>query len=282
MKHIVIDARLSRSTTGRYVDKLIEYLQEIDKENRYSIILKSEAAATWKFTNPNFTPVIADIKEFTFAEQLKLLPILYRLKPDLVHFPMVQQPILYPKRSVTTMHDLTTLRFYNPSKNYIIFKLKQLVYYFVNWFAVVKSKRIITISNFVCGDIKRLFPIARLRKPVVTYESADKMSDHPKSYKPADGKKFIFYVGQSHPHKNLPRLIDAFALLHQKNPDLVLLIVGKSAKQNQDIINRANDSPAKDSILITGFLEDGQLAWLYETAWLMCFLLLVRVLDCRA
>jgi glycosyltransferase involved in cell wall biosynthesis len=275
-KHIVVDARESRTTTGRYIDKLIEYLQIIDTKNKYSLVMKTKAAETWTLTNPNFKIITCDVKEFTFAEQFVLAKVLYGLKADLVHFPMVQQPVLYWKRSTTTLQDLTTLRFYNPAKNYLVFKAKQLVYYFVNWFAVVKSKELITISNFVKGDVERFFPLSKNKKFTVTLESSDVVSSGRESVKELEGKKFIFYVGQSHPHKNLNRLVQAHKILTGSdsatadrgpvNPDadVVLAIVGKSGKDNPHLHRFVETNGNADKILYTGFVSDEQLAWLYK------------------
>ena len=38
---IVIDARTLRTSTGRYIERLIHYLQKIDNKNDYVILLKS-------------------------------------------------------------------------------------------------------------------------------------------------------------------------------------------------------------------------------------------------
>ena len=37
---IAIDARTLRTSTGRYIERLIHYLQKIDKKNDYIILLK--------------------------------------------------------------------------------------------------------------------------------------------------------------------------------------------------------------------------------------------------
>ena len=36
---IVIDARIIFTTTGRYVYRLLEQLQQIDKDNQYTVLL---------------------------------------------------------------------------------------------------------------------------------------------------------------------------------------------------------------------------------------------------
>ena len=94
-KHIVIDARNRRSSTGRYTDRLVENLQKIDKLNKYSILVEHDDP--WKFKNKNFKPVYCDYPQFSFSpfDQFYFARLLYRLKPDLVHFTMPQQPLFF-------------------------------------------------------------------------------------------------------------------------------------------------------------------------------------------
>jgi len=66
---------------------------------------------------------------------------------------MVQQPVRYSGKVVTTMHDLTTTRFKNPDKNPVVFTAKQQVYKWVNKEVAKKSEYIIVASNYVKNDI---------------------------------------------------------------------------------------------------------------------------------
>ena len=260
---IVIDARESGTTSGRYVDKLLEYLQKIDIKNEYYILLKSHRLDSYKSMPENFHAVECNVKEFTFAEQFKLLKVINNLKPDLVHFPMVQQPILYLGKTVTTMQDLTTLRFSNPSKNPVIFKIKQAVYLIVNYVAVRKSTKLIAISEFTKKDVIKTLHYNQPEKFTITYEAADELPKPSENIQELDGKKFIMYVGRHQPHKNLERLIDAHQLLLKNNPDTVLAIVGKKDKTTEILENKVTSNGYKN-ILFTGFVTDQQLRWLYE------------------
>jgi hypothetical protein len=152
MAKIAIDAREISTSTGRYIERLIFYLQKIDKNNKYLVLLNPHDYTALNFSN-NFEKVLCSAEKFTWAEQTDLKKQLKQLRPDLVHFGMVQQPILYKGKVVTTMHDLTTTRFKNPTKNSFVFWFKQQVYKFVNWRVAKKSKYIITPSQFVKNDI---------------------------------------------------------------------------------------------------------------------------------
>lgn len=260
MKHIVIDARNMPFSTGRYVEMLVRYLEKIDNEHRYSVLMYPDKMDKWKPTNPNFTAVPCPHKEFSFAEQMGFKKQLESLRPDLVHFSMVQQPIFYRGAVVTTMHDLTTVRFRDPSKNPIIFTLKQWVYVLVNIVAAHKSKAIITPSDFVRHDVAT-FTHTDLGKITYTHEAVDDF-DAPEEPMPMfEGKAFIVADGRPRPHKNLRRIIEAFAIVHQNHPDLYLMLVGKRNQADAPFTKLIEELGLKDRAIQTDFIPDGQLKW---------------------
>lgn len=259
---IVIDARESGSSTGRYIDKLIKYLQKTDKTNEYYLLLKSGRAKAYEDADINFHVVQCDIKEFTFAEQFQLKKLIEDLRPDLVHFGMVQQPVLYRGEVVTTMHDLTTLRFTNKSKNAVVFKIKQFVYKYVNKIVAKKSRVIITPSEFVKNDIVEFAKI-NPDKITVTPEAADRILEKPEPVQELIDKKYIMYVGRHQSHKNLEQLIKAHQKLLAINPDLFLAVAGKKDRVTK-ILEKNIDSKGYRNILFTGFVSEGQLRWMYE------------------
>jgi glycosyltransferase involved in cell wall biosynthesis len=213
---------------------------------------------------PGFQRQECPHKEFTFAEQIGLKEQVERLQPDLVHFTMVQQPVwLNPAIPVvTTMHDLTTARFRNPAKNAVTFTLKQQVYKWLNRRVARRSAAIITPSDFVRQDVASFCGIAT-DKITITYEAAD---DLPLPAKPVDGlegREFIVYVGRPTPHKNLERLIEAFATLQKSHTDLRLVLAGKK-DVNYTRIESLVKQRGIENVVFTDFITDNQLRWLYE------------------
>jgi glycosyltransferase involved in cell wall biosynthesis len=259
---IVIDARESGSTTGRYIDKLIEHMHAHKPD--HSVIILTHAERTDFFANiaPDFVILQTPFKEFTFSEQIGFMRQLRGLEADLVHFGMVQQPVMYHGRVVTTMHDLTTLRFRNPAKNPLIFWAKQRVYAWVNKRAAHKSAAVITPTEFVKNDVAHYTHI-KPGKITVTYEAADFISDAPVPVEGVADKQFIMYIGRPLPHKNLGTLIDAFALLRETRPELHLVLAGRK-DANYERYEAYAKEKGIDQIMFTGFISDAQLRWLYE------------------
>jgi glycosyltransferase involved in cell wall biosynthesis len=262
MAKIVIDARNLRTSSGRYVERLLHYLQQIDHANNYIVLLKPQDITGWVPTNPNFITMACPHKEFTFSEQIGLLRQVHKLHPDLVHFAFAQQPILYPGKVVTTIHDLTTLRFNNPDKQPLVFKLKQKVYFGVNFVVGHKSLRVITPTKFVKEDVVKTLHVPADRI-TFTYESADRITDTAEIVPKVAKKKFIMYLGRPTPHKNLWRLVETFRELQKTRPDLYLVLAGKK-DANYDQIEAKIKSEHITNIIFTGFISDGQLRWLYE------------------
>ena len=209
--HIAIDARFLNSGTGTYGVKLLEYLQQIDKVNQYSVIVKAKDAEYWQPTNPNFTLHPVDFAFYSFAEQLGLKKFLDDLAPDLVHFAMPQQPILYAGKRITTMHDLTLLNTYNSDKNWLVFHAKQLVGRFVFKRIARISDHIIAISENTKREYQAFTPIPEDKISVI-YEAAEARPGKLQSYN-VPFKEFIMYVGQQPDYKNLRRLAEAHQLL---------------------------------------------------------------------
>jgi glycosyltransferase involved in cell wall biosynthesis len=263
MKRIVIDARELRTSSGRYVERLLHYLQNLDtNKHRYTILLKSQDIAEWRPSKLNFETVACPHKEFSFAEQIGLRRQIRELQPDLVHFTFPQQPIWYHGQIVTTIHDLTTARFANPDKNPVVFKFKQQVYKYVIKRAARKSVRVIVPSQFVKNDVVQFTGIDP-EKIIVTYEAADRITEAPQPLPKLINKQFILYVGRPTPHKNLERLIEAFELLRAQHPELRLVLAGKK-DANYRRIEALIESRDVKNILFTDFVTEGQLRWLYE------------------
>lgn len=258
--HIAIDARIINSSTGRYVERLLHYLQTIDTTTQYTVLVRAKDSNYWKPTADNFTVKVAEYDNYSFAEQIGFKKFLDELHADIVHFCMPQQPIFYTGKHITTVHDLSLLKTYNSDKNWLIFHLKQLVGRFVFRRVIKSSSQIITISEYTKKDILDFVKIPK-EKISITLEAADIFVDKIRPYD-HPFKRFILYVGQQSDYKNIKRLGDAHQKLLETYPDLGLILVGKknaSVLKNESYFTRKNYT----NILFTDFIEDNQRDWLY-------------------
>jgi glycosyltransferase involved in cell wall biosynthesis len=260
MSRIVIDARELRTSSGRYVERLLHYLQKLDSEHEYLVLLKPRDFDGWRPTSPKFTKLACPYKEFSFSEQLGFYRQLRGLKADLVHFPMVQQPVLYGGRTVTTMNDLTTARFRNLAKNRLVFWCKQRVYRWLNRRVARRTNAIITYSQFVKDDVAA-FAGGAPDKITVTPLAADKIEAAAEPVAGLADQRFLFYVGRPTAHKNLERLVAAFGQLNA--PGLKLVLAGQKDANYQRLESTVRERGIT-GVVFPGRVSEGQLRWLYE------------------
>lgn len=267
MKKIVIDARGYTTTTGRYMRKLIENLEILEKgksDREYVVLMFSNELEQYQPKNAQFSKLAADFSHYSLVpEQIKLWLFLNKLRADLVHFTMPQQPVFYRGNHITTVHDLTLLKVFPGNRNKLVYKLKQAAGTFIFKRIANTSKQIITPSQSTKNEYLALTKI-RPEKITVTLESADPVTVTPSPYSALVDKSYIMYVGQQSNYKNLRRLMQAHQALLTTHPQLRLVLVGKLGNYGKQTKAWAEQQNFKN-IVLTGYIDsDSQLAWLYQ------------------
>ena len=173
-KHIVIDGRIRRASTGRYVDRLLEHLQQIDHQNHYTVLL--EPGDDWEPSSKRFTTVVCKYPQFSFnpIQQVAFARQLYKLKPDLVHFTMTgQQPLFYFGPQITFTHDLTMLKYARRGRlPKWVHRLRMRGYRLLLWSAHKKAKRVLVPTEYV-RDAVHKYHLFTGRKLTVTLEASE-------------------------------------------------------------------------------------------------------------
>jgi len=261
MKIIAIDARIISSTTGRYIERLINYLEQIDNQNQYLILVRKKDRGFYKPKNKNFKIVIADFADYSFGEQLGFATLLQKLKPDLVHFCMPQQPLLYGRSAITTIHDLNLLRITKNDMNPIELAVKKLIFRGLLFTVARRTRHIITPTNFTKNDLVN-FSRVKSSKVTVTYEGSLETASKQKPVKALENQDFIMYLGRAEPYKNNRGIIKAHQRLLKNHSQLQLVIAGKIDELRQADIKWAEQNKYKN-IHFLGFVSDEEAAWLY-------------------
>jgi glycosyltransferase involved in cell wall biosynthesis len=262
---------------GRYTQKLIENLEEIDKENYYFVFLGRENFDQYAPHNPHFQKVLAPYGWYTLLEQLRLPQLLYKYRLDLMHFPHFNVPFLYRRKFVVTIHDLILLKFptlRGTTLHPFFYKIKFLAYKLIIASAIRRAQKIITVSNFTKEEILKYYAgKAQKEKTVVTYEAGMPVNEKVKKEtqknleilrKYVILKPYLLYVGNAYPHKNLERMIQAFtkAVLPQ---DLRLVLIGKAdyfyTKLKQFVVENNIQN-----VIFAGQVEEKDLSAIYQEA----------------
>ena len=269
---IAIDARIVFTSTGRYVERLLYHLQDLDDKNEYLVLLLKKDMEAWQPRVQNFTKIEADFPPYGLAEQRGFLKLLNSLKADLVHFTMPQHPVLYTRPHIVTIHDLTLVDFVNRRKeswarDFYKQVVKPAAFRLVVSRAVQGSKAVITPTEYVRQELIRRFgaPGGRVH---VTPEAADPLAAQAKEAHYGQGKDYLMYVGNAYPYKNLWTLIEAFRALHRHN--LKLVLVGKQDYFYQEM-ERRTKAAGIEGVIFAGFVPDDELRWLFEHAKLYVF-----------
>ncbi len=140
--------------------------------------------------------------------------------------------------------------------------------------AARQAKRIITDSEACRRDIIRILKIPEERVVSIPLGVDTKLftervnSSAIRSLKQRYGlhDKFILYVGNIQPRKNLPRLIDAFVQLKREGIQPDLVIVGAAQWGYKDTFNEVVRRGMSKEIIFTGYMPKNDLPLFYRAA----------------
>ncbi|QQG41138.1 MAG: glycosyltransferase family 4 protein [Candidatus Woesebacteria bacterium] len=265
---IIIDGRLyglENAGLGRYLINLVEELGKLDKKNEYTILLRKKYFDSLKLS-ANWKKVLVDLRHYSFAEQIFLPGIITKEKPDIVHFPHFNVPILYKGMFVVTIHDMLMHDFAGLSASTLpgpLYFLKQSVYKFVFRRAVLASSRIIVPSYAVGAGLKKYYNLPDSKIETI-YEGFDNKITLNRT---KNNDPYFIYTGNAYPHKNLNRLIEAMVLLNEKVDRKVLLMIASArnvfTKRLEKVITGLK---ADEYVKLKGFVPDSELGSLYKNS----------------
>lgn len=272
MKHIVIDTRLygpKHTGIGRYTKNLLIALKNLPNFSDFKftlLVYKDLESEVKKDLKNNFNYLVTDIKHYSLKEQILLPTILYRLKPDLVHFTHFNKPILYFGKSVITIHDLIKHFFKGPqnsTKNSLVYWPKYFFYrIFTNF--IIKHNNIIVPSNFWRDYLLKNFYL----KPInvtTTHEAVD--PDFLKNVSKIQNSKleirnYIIYTGNLYPHKNIEIILKALKLI----PDVKLKIICARNYFSQKIEELVDQNHLNTQVEFLGYVADKDFQKIYSHA----------------
>lgn len=273
---IGIDCRIFSSNftgIGRYTHELVNELIKINNENKRThelvLFFNQPEYSNYEPPNPSVKKVLVNAKHYSLREQITFPKILKRENCDIVHFPHFNVPILYRRSYTVTIHDLTLSLYPGHKMNKWYHRL---AYHLTIKNATKKAKRVIAVSQNTKNDIVEHLHIPEEKIEVIYNGISDKFTliEDPaitektlKKYKIT--KQFLLYTGVWRSHKNLPRLIEAFALL-RKNIDLQLVITGKPDPNYPEVKAAVKNYNLQDDIIFTDLVEEDELIHLYNAA----------------
>ena len=167
-------------------------------------------------------------------------------------------PLIHPKKTVITIHDVVFC--YSPKSYSLAARL------YLNWatkFAVKRATKIITPSETTKKDLIHFYR-ADPKKIVVIPLGFDanhkKQGAEQKSILQKNNlrpKQYFLFLGRIEYKKNTDTLIKAFDLFTKKNRDMKLVLAGFPGHGGKTIINSI-PSNIKDRIILTGYINEDE------------------------
>ncbi len=163
--------------------------------------------------------------------QVHLPQIYQQLKSQLIFSPLPEAPLFSDSRFVVMVHDLIPLRFpqmFSPMTYYCRYYIPQVL---------SQAQHIICNSVATAQDIREFFNIdpQKITPIPLAYDTNNfRFMDLPT-------KNYFLYIGRLNPHKNLQRLITAFASLPNFSDGELWLVGPKDRRYSQILIEQVKE-----------------------------------------
>jgi glycosyltransferase involved in cell wall biosynthesis len=276
--NIVIDARrVTDFGIGTYIRGLVHGLGLIDSTNRYTLLAGVEDARALAGMPENFQVAVYTRPDDSHWDNLLFPLFVRRLKPDLVHIPLNRVPLWMPRPYVVTIHDMANLLF-EAEHSRVRLSLRR-------WRfrrGLKRASFLIAVSDATKRDVENTvnLPPGRIRR---IYNAPDsEFAASAAAANPEQNKRileryqidypYLLYAGNIRAHKNIPRLVEAFAVLREEltfRPefrDLHLILIGDTIAQNSAVRQAVFRSRIGHLVRFLGFVPADTLRCFYQSA----------------
>ncbi|MBX6311650.1 MAG: glycosyltransferase family 4 protein [Isosphaeraceae bacterium] len=277
----------NRRGFGRFARQVLEALAEAQSDHEFVVFVDRPSLEVIRVPE-RFATIAVAVREAPsraasargrrrLGDLLAMGRAVARAGIDLMYFPASYSffPVWNVRRVVVTLHD--TLALAHPE---LIFPswTGRLAWALKEHVAVRRADLVLTVSQAARRDLIAWFHLPGQRVRVVP-EGPERVfwprPDGPESeavlarYGIPTSSRFLLYVGGLSPHKNLPRLIEAFALGAPGDVALVLVgDLGDVFHTHVPVIRAAIARLGVESrTILTGFVPDDELAHLYSRAY---------------
>ena len=274
---IAIDAHSVGNKLGgneSYAKNLIEALAQIDKVNQYTIfVTKREARERFSNRWPNFQVRTTPPHTPFVRIPLTLSAELRRNRVDVLHVQFTAPPFS-PCPVVVSIHDLSFEHLPQTFKRRSRMQLRLTVRR-----SARNAAQVIALSEHARADLIATYNLQPEKVNVVPLAAPDAFApvrddNELQRVRQIYGidRDYILSVGSIQPRKNLRRLIEAYYLLRQQQPEgklPQLVLVGKNAWLYDETLQSLKDRDL-GSIVLTGYVPEADLPALYSGA--LCFI----------
>lgn len=257
-----------------YTLGLINALLRVDADNEYFVFTnQSGVAKRYLIEAKNLWIVNCDGLDNRYKrilwDHLRLGRLAKEMALDVLHCPAYICPVICCKVPVVlTIHDIIAIdhRQFCTVANAVYFN-------FFMRLSAKKADKVITVSKFAADSIRGRFKINEDK--LVTIQPGidsifvpypDKWALKQAVLKYNLPRKYILFVGNIEPKKNIDMLLDAYKELKKKGVSHKLVIVGKRSWKSDDLWRRLQDDFDQGDIIVTGYVDRELLASVYQMA----------------
>lgn len=226
---VIVDARMAfHGGIGRYIRSVCRAMVQQDASLRLVLHVDPRTADELRQAIGPATLVPFPAAIYSISEQLHSFRW-HRAEARqaaLLHFPHYNVPWHLPGNSVVTIHDLTHFQFpqyFGRLRVKLAFRLLQR--------AVRRAGQIITVSQATRHALEKLLPEAKGKTSVIYHGVEEHFVPLPVTQREEVKRdtrlgRFVLYVGNNKPHKNLVQLVRAFTQVRGLGHDIQLVLLG--------------------------------------------------------
>jgi len=273
---IGIDARKAHDFgIGTYIRNLVESLARVDEENRYVLFVGPDSSRSFTGLPDRFRTVLEPAPVYSARELIALSWRLWRQRVDLYHSTHYVLPAWVPCKAVVTIHDIIHLLYpeFLPSPLAFLYAQRMIRR------GLSRGDAIIAVSKSTKADLMEYFDVSGEKIDVVYQGVSDEFRQRLPEDQLADikrslglDKKYILFVGNPKPHKNLDNVVRAFArALQLQEFDAELVCIGNRENSDFKIRQRAQQLGIADRLRLLGHVADEVLPAVYQGATLFLF-----------
>lgn len=273
MRHVVVDARGALPQVdglGTYVRQVVPRLCAAGERAgtfRTTLLVHPALESFWRTSTPEAIVLPSTVRAMHLAQNWKIPWRIGRLRPDLFFYPAHDPPLLLRSPLVCTVHDVTLFQNRPYFERFDRAKLSYLKV--VTPAGLRRARAVLTVSHHTRREIGEAFGEHLLPKVHVTPNGII-VPPVGKRDSGAEKDRFL-YVGTDRPHKNLPRIIEAYAIARRQAPDLPRLEVVGGIRMPAALRETITRAGVDDHVILRGYLSDEDLEACYAHAVALVF-----------
>lgn len=253
----------------------IRELQKIDHDNEYYIFVSpGEDRCLEESDNVHIIEVTCP--SYPLWEQIALPRAVAKVNAALLHCTSNTAPIHCPVPLILTLHDII---FLEPRQSG-----NKSFYQNIGWYyrrmivprILPQCKKIITVSHF---ERTRILKALSLPEDLVTtvyngfgqhFYPRKEVEQITRRY--TQDKRYLFFLGNTDPKKNVPRVLKAYELYRQKSLNPLPLLIADMKDEYLDAIMKEHDiGHIRPYVINPGYIPNTDLPYLYSGAFIFLY-----------